>query len=213
MKYSISVLLCYNVLYFCDEVLYKSLRRSNHLLFYLKNLLSIRLSSSTPNHPRPHFTSLTQPLHNKILDHLFWFSRTSLFQHLNRLFPLFNPLYLFQTLQTLHPHTNLLDSGLLGLVFIIFQTHRHVFVANHFGGRSPLVQRPYDTDIGAASGDALFEGGVNVFAEFVGDGREVSGGEGSVHFRVEGFCNRGDGGGLEVCAGGDVEVTHVMATK
>lgn len=53
---------------------------------------------------------------------------------------------------------------------------------------------------------------MNVFAEFVANGREVSSGEGGVHFCVEGFCDGGDGGGLEVCAGGDVEVAHVLAT-
>ena len=53
---------------------------------------------------------------------------------------------------------------------------------------------------------------MDVFAEFVGNGREVSGGEGGVHFCVEGFCDGGDGGGLEVCTRFDVEVAHVLAT-
>lgn len=135
-------------------------------LLLRKSLVRIRLGSSTPNHPRTHVSSLAQPLHNKVLDNLLGLRRTALLQHLDRLPPLLNLPHLFQTLQTLHPHTDLLDRRLLALVVVILQTHRHVLVRHNLWLCGPGVQCPEHAYVGSAGGNALLEGCVNVFAEF-----------------------------------------------
>ena len=153
----------------------------------LQSLLDTGLPGSTPNHPLTHLTSLTQPLHDQILSNRLSDLRTPLLQHLHNLSSLPNLLDLFQTLQTLQPHHHLLNSSLFGFILVIFQTHRHIFMADNFGLVQPTVQLPLHSRVWTTGDDALIQRRVDVFAELRGNWREVSLGEVGVHVWVEGF--------------------------